>query len=153
MRLFSLKNIFLTVAFAFAFNTVAWAKGDMRVFGKWKTIDDKTKQAKSIVEIKLVNGKLTGKILQLFRKKTENQDPNCDKCSGDRKDKKIIGMTIIWNMTAKDNVTWGNGRILDPANGKEYGCSVWLDEKNPNQLKVRGWLGFFFRDQTWVRAN
>ena len=151
MRLFSLRNLFLTLAFAFAFHATAFAKGDTRVFGKWTTIDDKTKQPKSIVEIKLVNGKLTGTIHRLFRKKTEDQDPNCDKCTGDRKDKKIIGMTIIWGMTAKDNVTWGNGKILDPANGKEYGCSIWLDDKNPNNLKVRGWLAFFYRDQTWVR--
>ncbi|MCB9638594.1 MAG: DUF2147 domain-containing protein [Myxococcales bacterium] len=150
---FTLRTIFLALAFAVAFNATAFAKGDMRVIGKWKTIDDKTKQAKSIVEIKLVNGKLTGKILKLFRKKTENQDPSCDKCTGNRKDKKIIGMTIIWDMTPKNDVTWGHGKILDPANGKQYGCSIWLDSKNPNRLKVRGWLAFFFRDQTWHRAN
>jgi uncharacterized protein (DUF2147 family) len=77
----------------------------------------------------------------------------CSKCTGERKGQKVIGMTIIWGMTPKDKVTWGNGKILDPNNGKEYGCSLWVDEKDTTKLNVRGWVFVFNRTQTWHRAS
>ena len=46
-----------------------------QIEGKWKTIDDETKQAKSIVEIyKKSDGKYYGKVSQLLIKPA---DPNC----------------------------------------------------------------------------
>ncbi|HCZ37305.1 MAG TPA: DUF2147 domain-containing protein, partial [Cytophagales bacterium] len=35
----------------------------------------------------------------------------------------------------------------DPNNGKIYRCKVWLEGNN---LKLRGYLGPFFRTQTWL---
>jgi hypothetical protein len=54
-----------------------------QIEGKWKTIDDETKQAKSIVEIyKKSDGKYYGKVSQLLIKPA---DPNCTACKDDRK--------------------------------------------------------------------
>jgi hypothetical protein len=64
-----------------------------QIEGKWKTIDDETKQAKSIVEIyKKSDGKYYGKVSQLLIKPA---DPNCTACKDDRKNKPILGMEII----------------------------------------------------------
>ena len=61
------------IAFAFValfFATLSYAQ----IEGKWKTIDDETGQAKSIVEItKKSNGKYYGKVVQLLIKPA---DPN-----------------------------------------------------------------------------
>lgn len=120
------------------------------IFGKWKTIDDETGKEKSIVEIYKKDGKAYGKIIKLFRSPSEDQDPSCSKCPDDRKGKKIMGMEIIRDMQLDDD-EWEDGTILDPKTGKIYDCKLWVDEDNPNQLNVRGYVAFFFRTQTWIR--
>ena len=123
--------------------------------GQWKTIDDETGKAKSIVEISVgSDGKLYGKIIKLFKEPHEDQDPVCDKCSGNKKDKKIIGMQIMWELEKDSETEWEDGHILDPKNGKTYGCEIEVIDSGA-RLKVRGYLGFSLlgRTQTWIRVN
>lgn len=124
------------------------------VTGKWKSIDDETKKAKSIVEIYEKDGKLYGKIIELFREPGENPDPICDECDedDDRYNQKVIGMEIIRNMENDDD-EWEDGTILDPKDGKVYECKLWVDEDDPNILNVRGYIAFFFRTQVWLRYD
>jgi uncharacterized protein (DUF2147 family) len=121
------------------------------ITGKWKTIDDETGKAKSIVEIYKKDGKLYGKIVKLLNPKEEN--PKCTKCPDYRKNKPILGMNIITGLTPDDNEWEGDDAILDPEAGKLYDCKIWLDENDPNKLNVRGYIGFFFRTQTWYRVK
>lgn len=118
------------------------------ITGRWRTIDDETGKPKSVVEIVEKNGKYYGKIIRLFRGANEDQDPICDKCptDDDRYKKKIIGMEILRNLL-KDDDEFTGGTIIDPNNGKIYRCKVWLEGNN---LKLRGYLGPFFRTQTWL---
>ncbi len=116
------------------------------IVGKWKTIDDATGEVKSVVQIFESGGKYYGKIIQLFRGPDEDQDPVCGECSGAKKDKKIIGMQIIEDMSKGDDGNYVDGEILDPENGRTYGCKMWLEE---GKLKVRGYLLFLYRTQTW----
>ncbi len=123
------------------------------VVGKWKTIDDETGKAKSIVEVTIVDGKLYGKIIQLLDEKDGGKDKVCTACPGDRKGKKIVGMTIISGLD-KDGSNWeADDAILDPKNGKIYDCTVWLDGNNKDILHVRGYIGFFYRTQDWHRVK
>lgn len=126
-------------------------KGQNSVIGKWQTIDDETGKAKSIVQIFEKEKKLFGKVVALFLEPHENQDPVCEECSDHRKDQKIIGMEIISNMQwDKEDQEWKKGEILDPENGTVYDCKLWLEE---GKLKVRGYLAFFFRTQTWNKVE
>lgn len=119
------------------------------IVGKWKTIDDNTGEEKSIIEIYEKNGKVFGKVLAIFSK--EDPDPVCDECDSDdpRYKRKIIGMEIIRNMV-KDGNEYEDGDILDPENGKVYRCKLWVEG---GDLKVRGYLGPFFRTQTWKKSQ
>ena len=118
------------------------------VTGKWKTFDDETGDAKSIVEIYEKNGKIYGKIIEILEKGKE--DKTCDKCKGSKKDKPVKGMVIIEGLS-KDGDNWEDGTILDPRNGKEYKCRINLE--NSDKLKVRGYLGVSLlgRTQYWTR--
>ena len=121
--------------------------------GLWKSIDDKTKQEKSLVRITDSGGVLTGKIEKLLDPAAKPDDV-CDKCTDDRKDKPILGMTIIRNAKlANDDATiWTGGDITDPNNGKTYKLRLKpLD--GGKSLEVRGYIGPFFRDQTWIRVE
>jgi uncharacterized protein (DUF2147 family) len=141
------KHIFLVIAFVF---TTVLVTNAQSIFGKWKTIDDKTSIVKSIVEIYNINGKAYAKVLRILEKGKE--DELCDKCKGAKKDKPIKGMEII-NGLSKDDGEWNGGKILDPKVGKEYKCYITLE--TPNKLKVRGYIGFalFGRTQYWYRVE
>lgn len=143
------RNIILIIAHLM-FSVFAWAQSTSPV-GKWKTIDDETKQAKSIVEISEVDGKLSGKIVQLFRKPEEDQNPKCDKCSGDKKNQPILQMEIIEGLS-QDGDVWSGGHILDPKNGKTYKCKIKVVDDG-KKLEVRGFIGFSLlgRTQVWER--
>lgn len=120
------------------------------IVGKWKTIDDNSGKARSIIEIYKEAGKYYGKVSELILEEGDDPDPICDKCEDHRKDQKVIGMNIIQDMELdKDEYT--GGEILDPENGKIYRCKLWLENKD--ELKVRGYLYFFFRTQTWYRVS
>jgi len=120
------------------------------IVGTWKTIDDETGEAKSIVRIyKGTDGKYYGKIEKLFK----NPDGKCDKCKDENKDKPLLGLVIITDMKLKGDVLEG-GSILDPANGKKYSCVISY-EKDSGKLKVRGYIGLSVagRNQFWEREK
>ena len=119
------------------------------ITGQWLNIDDETGKPKAIVEIYEQAGKIYGKIVQLFRKPEQNPNPVCRKCTDYRKNQKVIGMIILEKLEPKGK-EWSGGKILDPANGKIYDCKIWLED---GKLKVRGYLGLFFRTQTWQQVK
>lgn len=127
-----------------------FAAHSQSVLGKWKTIDDETNEPKSIVELFEKNGMVYGKVIKLFRKPGEDQDPVCNECDEEdsRFKKKIIGMEILKDMKKSGN-EYSGGNILDPNNGKIYNCRLWLEG---NDLKLRGYWGLLYRTQTWQRV-
>lgn len=128
-----------------------WAFGQNDITGKWKTIDDETGDAKSIVSIYERDGKLYGKIVKLFREPGQDPDPVCDECPEDdpRYNKKVIGMEIIKDLI-KEGDKFIDGTVLKPDEGKIYDCKIWIEN---GKLKIRGYWGFFYRTQTWLRAE
>jgi uncharacterized protein (DUF2147 family) len=146
-----MKKIVLLFVFALVFAGLA-AQNTSPV-GKWKTIDDETGRPKSVVILWEENGILYGKIEKLFRTPDEEQNPLCDECIGENKDKPIIGMTILHGLSKHKGI-WKGGTILDPNNGKVYKCKIELIESG-NKLKLRGFIGVSVlgRTQYWERIE
>jgi uncharacterized protein (DUF2147 family) len=123
--------------------------------GVWRTIDDSTKKDKSLVRIVETGGVYSGKVEKLLDPATP-PDAVCKDCSDERKDKPILGMTIIRNMkqSGDDKAVFEGGDILDPNNGKVYQSKMKLVD-NGSRLEVRGFVGISLlgRTQTWVRAE
>jgi uncharacterized protein (DUF2147 family) len=118
--------------------------------GVWKTIDDDGKTEKSLVRIVEAGGVLSGKVEKIFDPAKQNE--TCEKCSDERKDKPVLGMTIIRNIKKGGDGVWDSGDILDPNNGKVYKLRLKpIDDGK--KLEVRGYIGPFFRNQQWVRAE
>ena len=120
--------------------------------GLWKTIDDETGKERSFVELRVVDGELTGVIKDIIPLPGDNPDQLCDKCKGELKDQPVVGMRIIWGLTEEDG-EWSGGLVLDPKNGKIYKCKITPSEDGLS-LEVRGYLGvsIFGRSQTWYKA-
>jgi len=140
------KNLFLFALLLFA----ATMSAQNGIIGKWKTIDDETGKAKSVVEIYEKSGKIYGKIIELLD--TADKNKTCEACLGEDKGKPILALTIIKGLQ-KDGSDYSNGKILDPKNGKLYKCTITLEEKD--KLKVRGYIGFSVlgRSQFWSRVK
>lgn len=120
------------------------------ILGKWKSIDEKTNKAESIIEIYKENGKFYGKIVQILD--STKKDAICENCKGKNKNKPIIGLVIIDGLK-KDGNEWSGGKVLDPKNGKKYKCFITL--KDQNTMKLRGYIGFsiFGRTAYWYRVT
>jgi uncharacterized protein (DUF2147 family) len=126
----------------------------MTPVGTWHSIDDKTGEAKAEIQILDKDGALSGRVVKSLR-----NDPSarkiCEDCKDDRKGKDIIGMEIIRGVKAEplSEYLWGGGgKILDPENGKEYTVKMFPKEGG-QKLQVRGYIGPFYRTQTWQRIQ
>lgn len=119
--------------------------------GRWKTIDDATGIAKSIVEIREENGTLTGTIETLFNPPVPH--PICYLCSGAKKDQPLVGLQILWGFH-RDGAQWSGGLVLDPETGKIYRASLSLEDGG-RKLRVHGYImvPLLGRTEYWLRAQ
>lgn len=146
------KLLIAALATAAALTSLNILAQDASPVGLWKTIDDDTGKPKALIRITENNGELRGKIEKLFLDIGE-KSPKCDKCEGAQKDQPIIGMTILSGMK-QEGTEYGDGQILDPANGKVYKSKMSLAD-NGKKLNVRGYIGMpmLGRTQTWLREE
>ncbi|SFT02202.1 DUF2147 domain-containing protein [Sphingobacterium wenxiniae] len=135
----------ITTILGVLFVACVFAQSNEQIVGKWKTIDDETGEAKSIVEVfKKADGKYYGKISELLMKP---ENDKCVQCKDDRKNKPLLGLEIIRGLS-KSGKEFTGGTITDPKNGKSYKCTITRDG---DKLNVRGYVGFSLigRTQTW----
>ncbi len=140
------RNHIVVLIFLFTLQ-VSWSQ---TVFGKWKTIDDRNGITKAIVEVYEENGLLQARILKILEKGKENA--LCIKCKGDLKDKPVTGMKIMDDYKRNNKGEYKGSRLFDPEQAMTFRGKVWLDPKDSNRLKVRGYLAFLYRTQTWHRV-
>lgn len=119
--------------------------------GRWKTIDDHTGKPKSIVEIRMQNGTLTGAIETLLNPSSPH--PTCNLCSGAKKDQPLVGLEILWGFHL-DGAEWSGGQVLDPDTGKVYRATIALEDGG-NKLRLHGYIGISLlgRTQYWLREH
>ncbi len=140
------------LAFGLLMTAQALAAADTPV-GTWTQVDDKTGKPKSIIEItEQPDGTLQGVVKQVLFS-DQGTHPICDKCTGERHNQPVVGMTILWGVK-KDGDVWDGGQVLDPANGKIYKVRLQLTD-NGEKLDVRGYIGvpMLGRTQTWIRKS
>ncbi|MDM1330799.1 MULTISPECIES: DUF2147 domain-containing protein [Acinetobacter] len=118
----------------------------------WKTIDDKTKQAKATVKFtEQKNGTLTATIQSIL---TPGEENACTKCEGPYKNKSLKGLTIVRGLKNSGGTNYDSGSILDPQSGKTYKLKGQLADGG-QKLQLRGYIGVaaLGRNQTWVRVK
>ena len=121
------------------------------VFGKWKTIDDRTGKPKGIINIVQKNGEMFGYVEKILEEGKE--DAVCIKCEGELKNEPVIGMEIIKGGEKNDEGEWKGKYLFDPEQAMTFRFKIWLNPDNKNELKVRGYLAFLYRTQTWIRVE
>jgi uncharacterized protein (DUF2147 family) len=117
--------------------------------GRWQVIGNNGKPGGQ-VETYLENGKLFGRVTQVRPGRTPADV--CDKCSGEYKNKPILGMVILRDFHAEGD-DWVDGTAVDPENGKEYKGKIWSE--GAEVLHLRGFvlITLFGRSETWKRIQ
>ena len=141
-----MKFLLQILILVFFLNAPAQAQS---VIGKWENRNEEG-QVNSIIKVYEKNDKVYGKVERIMRE--EDRDRVCTKCEGDLKNEPIEGMEIMQGLK-KDGDEYEGGTIVDPKTGKEYQCKIWLDEDNPDILKIRGYISFFYKTREWHRAE
>jgi uncharacterized protein (DUF2147 family) len=143
-----MKNIMHFFILMFIVQTAYATHAD--ISGLWKTFDDDG-QPSGFVRINETNSIYNGVIEKGLP--TDKEAKYCTLCKDERKDQKLIGMTIIKNVKA-NGAEYSGGEILDPFSGNTYRVKLKLKEAG-QKLEVRGFIGIslFGRTQVWQRTN
>ena len=123
------------------------------ITGYWQTIDGKTKKPSSIIYVHQKGQWVFGKIVKTFSLPDESKSKVCNHCTGSQKNKPILGLTIIKNMTCTADVCHG-GTILDPRSGSVYHANMRLIDAG-QQMQVHGYIGIalFGKTVIWHKVS
>ncbi len=142
-------RVSLAIALGLAAST---AMAQMSPVGLWRQVDDKTGQAKSEIRIAEEAGFIVARIEKRLDPAAKPED-KCDECKDDRKGKPLVGLEIIRGVKkVEGKEVWEGGKILDPADGKEYNARLTPIEGG-KKMEMRGSIAFFGRTQTWTRIQ
>lgn len=144
------NRILCAICFCVALTTSLFA--DDNIVGFWKTIDEKTGKAQSLVAIYEYKGKFYGRMILTYHDNGTINDTIYDpdeRAPGVEGNPYYVGMDFIWNLTKKGS-KYTNGSVIDPQQGYVYGAEAWRDGHN---LIMRGELLFIGRNQTWPPAK
>jgi len=109
------------------------------VVGNWLVTDEKQKVVTSIISIQKQGQFYDGKIIKIFETKGVKKVKICQSYTRCKKNKSVLGLTIIQNMVCKNGDHCDHGRILDPRDGDLYHATMRLMH-NGNALRVRGYI-------------
>lgn len=118
--------------------------------GLWKAYNDDG-QPTGFIKISESQGVYTGVVEKGLP--TDTEEKYCTLCEDDRKDQRLIGMTVLKNVQ-KNGDTFEGEEILDPFSGNTYRVKLTLKDAG-KKMEVRGFVGFslFGRTQIWEHAE
>ena len=158
-----MKKISVVLMILAVFATACFAADP--ALGIWKSIDDKTGEVTAIWKIYQEGDTLFGTIAAVV---DNPQDVIASACkpsykgfpvAGAVNKMKTVGTPWIFNMQKVSEGNWKGGNIIDPSNGKMYGCVIRFmkagsDKKaKTDTLAMAGTVGPIKVFQYWVPAT
>ena len=125
--------------------------------GYWKSIDDRTGEQLSIVEIrKGADGRYHGKIAYRYPVPGGAALINCTKCPPPYTNQPILGLEIFSGFKEDPDKrnAYVDGKVLEPKSGKIYKGKANLSADG-KRLRMRGYMGVSALGRTvvWIRTD
>jgi len=107
------------------------------IVGLWEQSDEKGQVGAWFLFTER-NGFYEGRLAKMFPKPGEPQFETCTKCTGDQKNARMLGLTIVDGMK-RYGFDYKDGSILDPRDGSVYRAEMAMSPDGKT-LAVRGYL-------------
>ena len=137
---------------AFSAATLSSRAQEPTAVGLWQKLDEETK--KPVIWFLFVDrgGVFEGYAAKLFPEPGETPNPNCIKCTDDRKGAPMLGLPMIRGMK-RAGLKYEDGTVLDPRDGKVYSAVMTLDPAK-GTLTLRGYVGIQIlgKNDVWFRV-